>query len=443
MIAEEILLEIGPHRDVDIKAVAEGVSDITISGGAPHFWTTPVAGAFDPGKHSVVSFEYFSTAGLESVSLRYRQSDGTITFGGSAPLPKAETWQPFSIDFGGVAPLPPAGDPKMRFHFALDGRPGASLQIRHIKVREPNVEELSAASQVEATRKRRKADADAVLRYLRESFPGSISEIVVRPDSIRVKGNSAESLQLRELLSHEASHGRSVSPVLSADLLGEFEISLPRFSGNGGVVGRDRAVSRWRLDRKDGTPASRCRWADVIEQEGVDVFPKQVSSTRKGLGGVPALSDGNHQIFDLGIGHATVNCVVSSLISGIKKPGFEPFQFEGRDWYYNARQMAQSETTVRTLCERGVVVTMILLVGNRAGEIMTHPQAEPRGVYSMPNLAGEQGASCYRAALRLLSERFSRPETRVSNWVMHNEIDQAGTWTNMGDQPLAGTWRPT
>ena len=73
LIAEEILLEIGPHRDVDIKAVAEGVSDITISGGAPHFWTTPVAGAFDPGKHSVVSFEYFSTAGLESVSLRYRR----------------------------------------------------------------------------------------------------------------------------------------------------------------------------------------------------------------------------------------------------------------------------------------------------------------------------------------------------------------------------------
>ena len=67
---------------------------------------------------------------------------------------------------------------------------------------------------------------------------------------------------------------------------------------------------------------------------------------------------------------------------------------------------------------------------------MTHPEAEPRGTFAMPNLASEQGAKLYRAALDFLTNRYATKERRITNWVIHNEVDQAGTWTNMGDQPL-------
>ena len=67
---------------------------------------------------------------------------------------------------------------------------------------------------------------------------------------------------------------------------------------------------------------------------------------------------------------------------------------------------------------------------------MKHPDAQPRGVFAMPNLTTEEAARHYRAAIHFLTSRYATPGLRISNWVIHNEIDQAGTWTNMGDQPL-------
>jgi hypothetical protein len=93
-----------------------------------------------------------------------------------------------------------------------------------------------------------------------------------------------------------------------------------------------------------------------------------------------------------------------------------------------------------------VIVTCILLVGNHRDadgapqSLLTHPEAEANGIYSIPNLTSPESTTLYRATLALLAERYSRPDGahgRISNWVLHNEIDQAGTWTNMGDQPLA------
>ena len=55
----------------------------------------------------------------------------------------------------------------------------------------------------------------------------------------------------------------------------------------------------------------------------------------------------------------------------------------------------------------------------------------------MPNLMNDVSAHHYRAMMQFLTERYSEPNLRIANWVMHNEVDQAVTWTNMGDQSLA------
>lgn len=432
--ADPVPLQTGPYRDVTIKPLADGVSEIAVTGVSPHFWTAPVPLTFDPDKHTVVAFEYFSPSGVESLSVRYRQTDGSMTLGGSAPLPLAETWQPFSIDFSKGVPAPPKGDPAMRFHFALNYKPNTSLQIRKFEVRAPNPAELAAAMEREVVLARRNADSEAYLNYLRGKQPNQITEVSVGADTLLLKGRATEAGVLREIPPHGASHEPSGVAAQFGEVTGNFEIPVPRYSDEGK---RDRALSRWRIEDSAGRITSLCRWPDRVEPGVAADLPKLTAPHQKGLGGIPAIGNGDHEIFELGIRHATVNFVISSLVASSKRPGFERFILDGREWFFNAGYLRQTETTVRQLCEKDIIVSCILLVGNTAGAPMTHPDAEPRGIYSIPNLAQPEGAAHYRAAIHLLSERFSRPATRVSNWIIHNEIDQAGVWTNMGDQPLA------
>jgi hypothetical protein len=46
----------------------------------------------------------------------------------------------------------------------------------------------------------------------------------------------------------------------------------------------------------------------------------------------------------------------------------------------------------------------------------------------------------YEAAIDFLAQRYAQPgdpSGRISNWILHNEVDYGWEWTNMGAQPLA------
>lgn len=429
--ADSVPLRTGPHRDVTIQPIETGVSEIATTGTVPHFWTAPVAADFEPDRHTVIAFEYFSLSGIESLHLRYRQSDGSMTYAGEAALPVAETWQPFSMDFTEIRPPAPKGDPEFRFHFSLPSQPSSSLRIRNFVVRIPNPTEVAAKMKRDEVRKLREADAEAALSHLRADFPSEIREVTVAPETVSVSGRAGDRLMLRELLLYESSHYVNSAGGAVEVQQGEFVLELPRF-----FEGRDRALSRWRLEAEDGTPASRARWYDVTAPGVARSLPKLTAPHQKGLGGIPPIPQADHVLFELGIRHATINVVLSSLVSDTAKPGFEAFTVDGRDWFANAPALHHLETTVRHLHAKEVLVSAILLVPNQAGRPMTHPEAEPRGIYSMPNLAEAEGSAHYRAAIHLLGERFCQPDCRIINWILHNEIDQAGVWTNMGDQPL-------
>ena len=430
--ADSVPLRTGPHRGVTITPQADGVTEIATSGTGPHFWTAPVEAAFDPAKHTVIAFEYFSPSGMESVHLRYRQSDGSMTYAGESSLPVAETWQPFAIDFSDVKPPAPKGDPQFRFHLAFAYKPGSSLRIRNFVVRAPNASELAAKEGREEVLRQREDDARAILSHLRAKMSAEIEQVTVTPDFVRLSGNSGGGAVLRELSIHETSHSVHARTPVKEGLAGDFAIELPRF-----VAGRDRALSRWRLDEPDGKPVSRARWFDATDPGVAADLPKLTAPHQKGLGGIPAMPQPDHVLFELGIRHATINLVLSPMLSASPKPGFTPFSVDGREWFANEPFLKGLETTVRHLNAKDVLVSGILLVPNHAGKPMTHPEAEPRGIYAMPNLAEAEGAAHYRAAIHLLAERFTRPDCRIINWILHNEIDQAGVWTNMGDQPLA------
>jgi len=420
-------LEVGPRRGVTATSRGNGVTEIAVSGPAPHFWSQPVS---VPTNQRVLSFERFSTTGIESFSVRFRDADGKMRFVGSKPIPLAETWQPFSIELSELPAI------ETRFHFSLKARRGASIQIRDFQLRAPNQAELLARENDERIKAQREADARSFLDYLRASYPGEIEEVAVGLNSIRITGRSSKPVRLAELPAHRPSHLRgSPLPALEVVGSGEFAIELPRHAGR---AKRDRALSRWRLETEQGRIASLAKWATKTAAEADRAsMPKAVAKSRKGIGGVPIINRDDHPIFELGIHHATVNVVIDSLVSRTRGGNRRPWEFEGRTYFINDRFLAGKDATIRRLCSNDIVVTCILLVGNQPQGELRHPEAEAQGVFAMPDLTTAAGAHHYRAAIHFLSQRYSQPGSRIANWVIHNEVDQADTWTNMGDQPLA------
>ncbi len=178
---------------------------------------------------------------------------------------------------------------------------------------------------------------------------------------------------------------------------------------------------------------------------GVTELPDGVSkklgrianTSQKGLGGIPEIADPDHEIFELGLSHATINVVLNALISDRPRPNFEKVLFEGEavlsePWFFCRDGSAPFSCSGKN----GITVTGILLVSNQRNSPMVHPESESRGKFVMPNLREPRGTAQYLTALRVLGNHFTQPGYRISNWVVHNEFDQAGTWTNMGDQPV-------
>ena len=430
--ANPIPLPLGPFRGVEQKRLENGEREIQVTGPAPHFWSAPVPEAFDPDVHTVLAFEYFSTTGVKGVSIRFQLPDATMSFAATADIPLSETWQPFAIDLSGASPALTRGKAKQRFHFALRHQPGSEIRLRKVVLRSPTAEEIRVREGQEEARRKKETDAAAIRSYLASQQDSEIREIVVGKEVVTIVGRASEPALLRELRPVHASHQVIPDPPIARELSGDFRIEVPRFLP---PHQRDRALSRWRLERAEGGSLSASRWADRVESDVTRKLERLESASQKGLGGLPDLASPDHEIFELGIHHGTINVVLNALLSNKPRKGWEKLTIEGKPYWLNRNFLDRRMKTVRQLREQGIIVSAILLVANQSESALVHPEAESRGKFAMPNLRTPQGAGYYRAILHVLANHFTMPATRVSNWIVHNEIDQAGTWTNMGDQP--------
>ncbi|MDA7916433.1 DUF5722 domain-containing protein [Verrucomicrobia bacterium] len=437
-------LKRGPARDVNVTSTAPNTLELTITGDSPHFWTEIIKSPLNPTEHQVLAFDYFSPSPVKSFGVRFRNTSGEMVLAGSKPLFLAETWQPFYIDLK-EAPEFPSLHKELRFHFALQAQQGVQLQIRNLRLRPINDSEQIAAEELEQIASDRNGRAKQTLQHLRDWYPASINHIQITKDELVFQGSSKSAVQLVEVPLHLPPHskveGKKRTPLTRPDTKGDFKIRIPRMNGQ-----RDLSLSRWRLINNKGATVSQNHWPDAIEPSLQRDLKKLTHTHQKGLGGMVHLKSPNHQIFDLGIQHATINMVLTSLISDQPKAGWKPFPFQGHLFYLNETSASWRDETILQLSQKNIIVSCILLVGNgrnAAGSprsLMTHPDAEARGIYSMPNLTTAKSTALYQAAIQYLAERYSRADGkhgRISNWVLHNEVNQAGTWTNMGDQPLA------
>lgn len=146
------------------------------------------------------------------------------------------------------------------------------------------------------------------------------------------------------------------------------------------------------------------------------------------------------ELDDLGIKHAAYNIPVSRLLecSGDDSYPDIHFKYNGKDYVFNGRVMAEYDLIFRTLTEKGIEITAIIL-NDYSEEYpwMIHPLSIS-GVGKPPyyafNASDEKGAEYLAAIGSFLVGRYSgamNGRGMVANWVISNEINARKEWNYM------------
>lgn len=146
------------------------------------------------------------------------------------------------------------------------------------------------------------------------------------------------------------------------------------------------------------------------------------------------------ELDDLGIKHAAYNIPVSRLLECSGNDSYPDihFKYNGKDYVFNGRVMAEYDLIFRTLTEKGIEITAIIL-NDYSEEYpwMIHPLSIS-GVGKPPyyafNASDEKGAEYLAAIGSFLVGRYSgamNGRGMVANWVISNEINARKEWNYM------------
>ncbi len=146
------------------------------------------------------------------------------------------------------------------------------------------------------------------------------------------------------------------------------------------------------------------------------------------------------ELDDLGIKHAAYNIPVSRLLecSGDDSYPDIHFKYNEKDYIFNGRVMAEYDLIFRTLTEKGIEITAIIL-NDYSEEYpwMIHPlsiSGVGKSPYYAFNASDEKGAEYLAAIGRFLVGRYSgamNGRGMVANWVISNEINARKEWNYM------------
>lgn len=146
------------------------------------------------------------------------------------------------------------------------------------------------------------------------------------------------------------------------------------------------------------------------------------------------------ELDDLGIKHVAYNIPVSRLLECSEDDSYPDihFKYNGKDYVFNGRVMAEYDLIFRTLTEKGIEITAIIL-NDYSEEYpwMIHPLSIS-GVGKPPyyafNASDEKGAEYLAAIGSFLVGRYSgamNGRGMVANWVISNEINARKEWNYM------------
>jgi Family of unknown function (DUF5722) len=174
--------------------------------------------------------------------------------------------------------------------------------------------------------------------------------------------------------------------------------------------------------------------AEDISSRYVESYP--AAASKKGLQ-VEMVDDA----LALGVKHAGLNFNLSELIDpqgGTNNPVWEP---GGRGYHFKRRYLEGIDQRIKTLSDRGVLVTLIVLTYQTGDAEVNRILIHPGCVTNAPNHLGnfntvtDEGRRWLAASLEFCAERWSRPDEkygRVAGYIMGNEVNSHWWWANMG-----------
>ena len=441
-------------HDMTLRALPGGEYEIHTTGGDPYAFTDNLPKAFDAKRHHVLAFEFFSTTGTDHFQvfvLPPLSEDRSIK---AAGLANSEGWSAYALDLQPIFAKSGVKAEGLRLDFG--GFAGKTIRLRSLRLRKQTPQEVRLAARGEAMRQADLLREGRLRTYLHHHYPCSITNVAVKAEHIVVSGEltgeHAKEVYLVEAPLYADITERKEYPTalpLHADSRGRFVVTLDRQrKTTGGSF--DRLLSRWAVASRRGNTfdlLSHARYPDSVQ--ALYDLPEEKPRNKKGIGGFTTgwpIGD----VTDLDLSAATINVVLNSLFATTPGPGRSAFQYAGRTWYAEDRNIERLDRALQATAQHRLVVSAIILLGQGGNappdsfsHRIAHPDADPSGIFVMPNVSSEDGMTAYAAALDYLAQRYSRPDSkygRIHHWIMHNEVNAGWIWTNAGDKtPLLYT----
>lgn len=269
-----------------------------------------------------------------------------------------------------------------------------------------------------------------IKNYLAKDYPSKVTNVQVTSDKVIIKGNCGGSgtYLLAEITPWQDVTELEKYPYTQDLSGGGFTVTVDRIVPNREGIRYDKVFSKWAVVKVDGdrqTLDSHARYADdVVPKKSPEAVPLR---NKKGFGA------GDTDLYfsdckEMNVGSITMNVVLNDYIKG-EGSGYS---YGGQNYSLGAFKDYVDRVT-RRAGEMDLVVSAIILC--QTNSIFKDPENKG-GNYTMPNLTTARAFNLYAAALEHMASTHCTPGNRISHWIMHNEVDFANEWTNMGDQPM-------
>lgn len=440
---EPVALTVRPteSKEFTFKQVDRDVYEVTTAPGSAVIRFEPVKGSLAEGI-SVLSFDYFCASGMEFMVVMVNDDRSRIEEN-MIRLPIAEGWSTFSVDVTDKLKRLQGPDDYLSLLIVPNAARPTTMRIRNARLRAYTEKEREQARlKTERERREKQLNADIEV-YLKKNYPCEVSRVTGNDDRVEVSGDIkgmpgevylCEVPMFRELTEKDFLTVQRVKGPkrFKADFDRYAEVDGQRY---------DRLYSRWVLAQKSQNGMLICshgHYADDVKAK-YDL-PHEVPASKKGIGGFGANRFAS-DLDSLDITSVTVNMWLG-FMSLTPSDDAIPFDYNGRTYYADRKAIEGFDKTLQYTAARDVIVNAIVLIApersfadKAAGRLFEHPDFDPAGIYTMPNMTTLESLNLYAAAIDFLAERYSRPDKkygRVHHWIAHNEVDAGWVWTNAG-----------
>ena len=437
------MLELAPETANEIEYKSQnGVHQLLTTGEDPHLETRPLKSQLSEN-HTILSFEYFCPKGVKQFQVFFGPPITEIHSAYKPNIDMAEGWVSYSSDLSND--MKDWGKPDDFLRLDFGRTKDVNIQIRNLQLREMT----SREKEVAAKRNEKIAIDNAMhtnlQNYLNANYNSYVKQVIVNENNIRINGiaKTMKGVYLCEVPPYlDVTKPDTLIKVVPVKRL-LFTESLERYITRNGIR-YDRVLSKWILAQENVNGLqiiSYARYPDKIR--ALYQLPDEKPISRKGIGGF-SIGRPIGDLDDLDITSATVNIGLGQYMYLQPGPNRIEYSYNGKKYYFDKNKVDGFDRTFLAAAKRNIVVAVILLIDKiekcpdrEIGRLLQHPDMDPAGIYSMPNMTTPESVDCYAAALDFLASRYSRPDKkygRIHHWIMHNEVDAGWQWTNMGEK---------